>query len=240
MKYFIKGITFDFMNTIAKVKISPAHQYYKLAKRYGIRISEDAIKKSYRSVWLDLKILYPNYGQKEGMSSKLWWHIFAHRLFKINGFEGQEEDILELTDHLYTEFTKAYIWEIADNLVKTLTQLKKADIKLMVVSNYDDRLTELLKSLQLNYYFDAVITSFESGFEKPDKRIYKLAIKQMDLSPKYILHIGDDYLEDFVAAKSAGLKSLLYVPQNTNNINSTINYSHEKIENFVDIFKFIK
>ena len=48
------------------------------------------------------------------------------------------------------------------------------------------------------------------GVEKPDPRIYKIALERAgNIAPEEILHIGDSMRKDYVPAKSVGMNALL-------------------------------
>lgn len=48
------------------------------------------------------------------------------------------------------------------------------------------------------------------GVEKPDPRIYKIALERAgNLEPDKVLHIGDSMRKDYVPAKSIGMHALL-------------------------------
>ena len=48
------------------------------------------------------------------------------------------------------------------------------------------------------------------GVEKPDPRIYKLALERAgNIAPEEVLHIGDSMRKDYVPAKSIGMHAFL-------------------------------
>ena len=48
------------------------------------------------------------------------------------------------------------------------------------------------------------------GVEKPDPRIYKLALERAgNIAPEEVLHIGDSMRKDYVPAMSIGMHALL-------------------------------
>lgn len=79
--------------------------------------------------------------------------------------------------------------------------------KLGVISNFDDRLEELLSNMKLAKYFDFIINSYRSGFEKPEREIFNRAMAESKidgLKPSDCLHIGDTPLTDYLGARNAG------------------------------------
>lgn len=85
-------------------------------------------------------------------------------------------------------------------------------LKLGVISNFDSRLDALLQNMKLNEYFDFVLSSYQAGYEKPDREIFLKAMKESglkDLKPYECLHIGDTPVTDYLGAKKAGWFSIL-------------------------------
>ena len=70
------------------------------------------------------------------------------------------------------------------------------------------------KLLHLNLWpvTTALVTSEEAGCEKPDERIFRLALKKLYLKPAQVCMIGDDYQKDIVGATKLGIKSYWFNP----------------------------
>ncbi|XP_050361382.1 rhythmically expressed gene 2 protein-like [Nymphalis io] len=101
--------------------------------------------------------------------------------------------------------------KISEGSEELIKLLKQSDITIGVISNFDPRLHEILFNLNLNKYFEFIITSYEAGISKPDKKIFQIA---QGICKKYIdssqcLHIGDDITNDYHGAKEAGWHALL-------------------------------
>lgn len=48
------------------------------------------------------------------------------------------------------------------------------------------------------------------GVEKPDPKIYKIALERAgNIAPEEVLHIGDSMRKDYLPAKSVGMHALL-------------------------------
>lgn len=102
------------------------------------------------------------------------------------------------------------LWEIvAEGARECLTALRRQPFKLIVVSNANGRLHALLDRLGLTSYFDVVVDSFVERVEKPDPRLFQLALARAGAEPGATLHIGDLYHVDVVGARAAGMHPLL-------------------------------
>jgi putative hydrolase of the HAD superfamily len=85
-------------------------------------------------------------------------------------------------------------------------------LQLVVVSNADGKIEQLLENQQLRSYFDVVVDSHKVGAEKPDPRIFQIALERSGATPEKTLHVGDMYNFDVVGARSAGIHALLLDP----------------------------
>ena len=77
-----------------------------------------------------------------------------------------------------------------------------------VVSNSDGRVDQILQELDLRKYFELVIDSFVVGVEKPDARIFEIALKQLIWDPEVTIYIGDIFYIDIWGANQAGLGAI--------------------------------
>jgi putative hydrolase of the HAD superfamily len=78
-----------------------------------------------------------------------------------------------------------------------------------VVSNSNGRLRDLLARLGLLDPFSEVIDSHEVGAEKPDPRLFEIALARARARRETTLHVGDFYEIDVVGARAAGLHAAL-------------------------------
>lgn len=58
------------------------------------------------------------------------------------------------------------------------------------------------------HYFDVVTASAEAGYEKPDLRIFKLALEQASCNPQNAIMVGDRLENDIVPARQLGMKTI--------------------------------
>lgn len=62
-------------------------------------------------------------------------------------------------------------------------------------------------------FFEATVLSSEIGFEKPHKKIFEIALKEIGVAnPKKAIHVGDCFYSDVIGARNAGLVPVLYDP----------------------------
>lgn len=104
---------------------------------------------------------------------------------------------------------------------KILLDLHKKGYRLGVISNgLTIKQWEKLVRLNLNYFFDEVITSEEVGIEKPSKEIFDEALKRMNCEAENSIMIGNKYDADIIGAVNAGMSAIL--------VNSKLTSKQEK------------
>ncbi len=91
----------------------------------------------------------------------------------------------------------------------TLTRLRALGLKLVVVSNANGRLRYLFDRVGLTGAVDILFDSHEEGVEKPDPRLFQIALEKAQARSEATLHVGDLYYVDVVGARAAGLHAVL-------------------------------
>jgi HAD superfamily hydrolase (TIGR01549 family) len=99
------------------------------------------------------------------------------------------------------------LWEdVPDDVKPALSDFRQLGLKLVVVSNANGRLRHLFDRVGLTPYFDVVIDSCEWVVEKPDPRLFRLALEQGQADPDTTAHVGDLFHIDVAGARAAGLR----------------------------------
>lgn len=67
-----------------------------------------------------------------------------------------------------------------------------------------------LWSAGLGGYFETVIVSSDLGYRKPDRRLFRKALKALDLSPEEVLFVGNDMYRDIWGGHEMGMKTVFF------------------------------
>ena len=119
----------------------------------------------------------------------------------------------ELVRVLWREHRTFNLWrKVPAGLTDAVAELRARGVPVVVVSNSEGQLQELFDKLGLHDTFDFVIDSHHVGVEKPDPRIFQLALERYGVAAKDALHLGDTYATDVVGARAAGLQVALIDP----------------------------
>jgi HAD superfamily hydrolase (TIGR01509 family) len=85
-----------------------------------------------------------------------------------------------------------------------LARLRSSGLALACVANWDVSLAEYLGRAGIAGSFDEIVSAAEAGAQKPEPRIFQLALERLAVAPERALHIGDDEV-DRSGAGAAGL-----------------------------------
>jgi putative hydrolase of the HAD superfamily len=91
----------------------------------------------------------------------------------------------------------------------TLRSLRERGLRLVVVSNWDCSLRDVVERCGLAQLLDGAVSSAEAGARKPDPAIFAPALELAGCPPSEALHVGDTPDEDLAAARAAGIRGLL-------------------------------
>ncbi len=134
------------------------------------------------------------------------------RMFAALGFDKHASDrLIALTD----ESHKArHLWcELDREAPRVLARLKRAGLRIAVISNTEDgRLEELLELVEIAAHFDFLIDSYVVGARKPDAAIFHLALKRLEIAPHEAVYIGDLLGHDVRSAEAVGMRAILIDP----------------------------
>jgi putative hydrolase of the HAD superfamily len=102
------------------------------------------------------------------------------------------------------------LWEfVPDDVPPALDALRAMGLRLVVVSNANGKLRALFDRIGLTPRVDLLFDSHEEGVEKPDPRLFQIALARAGARADHTVHIGDLYHIDVVGARAAGLRAVL-------------------------------
>jgi putative hydrolase of the HAD superfamily len=90
-----------------------------------------------------------------------------------------------------------------------LARARARGARVVVVSNWDVSLLEVLEIVGLAPLLDAVVTSAAAGAPKPAPAIFHHALALAGVAPGDALHVGDSLTEDVHGARACGIDALL-------------------------------
>lgn len=194
----IQAVTFDVGGTLIAPHPSVGAIYAQVAARHGSPgLSVATLEDRFARAWGRARNFQHRRDDWERLVDDTFQGLVAHPPSRSGLFEA-----------LYREFAEASAWRLFEDVVPTLEALAAQGIDLAVISNWDDRLRPLLRTLRLDRYFACTVVSCETGFAKPSPVIFEEALRQLGRPASGVLHVGDALREDFAGANAAGLHAL--------------------------------
>jgi len=102
------------------------------------------------------------------------------------------------------------LWELVpDDVLPTLQALRARGLQLTVVSNANGTLCAHMDRLGLSGSVQCVLDSQDLGVEKPDPRLFEIALERSGAARDSTIHVGDIYHVDVIGARAAGIRPVL-------------------------------
>ncbi|HLC26135.1 MAG TPA: HAD-IA family hydrolase [bacterium] len=199
----IKTIFFDAGGTLIFIDYD---YIIEVLKRHGITLDqEDLMRGEYAGKFeVDRRILVEK--RRDG----LWDDLFG---IILRGAGVPDELVSRVMPELEKEVPAAGLWRwVRPETANLLRDLRSAGYTLGVISNSDGRVAQLLEGAGLAPYLDVIIDSAVVGVEKPDRRIFDLALQRVGISAQEALFTGDIYSVDILGAQSANVQGILFDP----------------------------
>ena len=188
----IKAVIFDFDNTLMdfmRMKKAAVESAVDAMIDAGLPLKKEEmierVYKIYTTEGIEDQLIFDKVLSKE--YGKVDYKILAAGII---GYRRAKEGTLALYPHVQL----------------TLTGLARMGLKMAVVSDAP-RLPVWLRicGLGLQHYFDAVVTTDDTGFKKPHAKPFLTALEKLGAEPAEAIMIGDWAERDMVGAKKVGL-----------------------------------
>jgi putative hydrolase of the HAD superfamily len=142
-------------------------------------------------------------------------------------------DDRELAHAIEESFTSPWSRTIEES-VEAIRSLNGSVHRVVLVSNSLGHVEQRLRGIcQVGpgpgAMVDAVVDSHHVGVEKPDPRIFELALSLVDGKPEDALHVGDSIAYDVDGAQAAGIRAIHFDPWGT-----CVFDTHEHISSLAD------
>lgn len=121
-----------------------------------------------------------------------------------------------------TELTEEYLSRcprksnLMPHTLEVLEYLKVRYPMTIITNGFAEIQDIKMNSSGLIGYFDLVITSEQTGWLKPDRKIFDFAVRHARVSPAECLMIGDNPATDMEGARMAGIDQIYYDPEDRN------------------------
>lgn len=141
-------------------------------------------------------------------SARFWKGVYEQMLETLGLPSGDG-----LRDSLYATFTDPANYALFDDVVTALDGLEAlvpgGGLAFGIVSNYEAWLEDLLVRLGIRDRFPVRAISGLEGFEKPDARLFRVALDRAHLDAVDVAYVGDNPAFDVQPARALGMTPVL-------------------------------
>ncbi len=194
-----RAVLFDAAETLFTTRGSVGEIYGSIAREYGSQAAPEVIQAAFVRH-------FRGAGPISIENQKQWWRDVVFRVFSE---VGMVENFDEFFNRVYDRFRDSQGWILFPETREVLEELKRRGLKIGVISNFDDRIHSVMRSLDILSYFDSITISSETGFCKPDRQIFEAAVRALGVPASSILLVGDSLRDDVEAGARAGLGAVL-------------------------------
>lgn len=205
----IRAVSLDATGTLFRPR-DLGGDYERILARHGVAIDRARLATLLPEVWRELGCAADpgrdRFRAHPGGSQGFWRDV----LDRVATRAGLAEPPSRFAAaELFARFADPGAWALYEDVLPALDRLRDAGLPLVVTSNWDERLPELLAGLGLAARFEAIVVSYDVGVEKPHPAIFRAAAERLGRPPEEILHAGDRTLEDVEGARGAGFSAWL-------------------------------
>ncbi|MFC2060658.1 HAD family hydrolase [Chloroflexota bacterium] len=204
----IKAVFFDLYQTLIGYDPPREQLQAKVLKDFGIEVALESIR---HAIVVADEFIYQEHarlslGKRSPEEKMILYTQYQRILLKEAGVEASEKLVAGVLSKMQRFNPKLVLF---DDVVPALTQLKERGLILGLISNVDRDITPDCDELGLSPLLQVVVTSQDTGFNKPQPEIFREALKRVGVEASEAIYVGDQYQIDVVGARQAGMEGVL-------------------------------
>jgi putative hydrolase of the HAD superfamily len=204
----VGAVFFDAVGTLIHPQPAAADVYAAVGRRFGSQLELAVVAARFRAAFRRQEERDHAGGLRTDETREVarWRAIVGEVLDDVADPEG-------CFQALYTHFARAEAWRCDLEAEATLRALAARGYCLGVASNFDQRLHGIVAALPALRPVRCVVISSEVGWRKPAPAFFEEMCRQAGLPAAQVLLVGDDVVNDYEGARTAGLPALLLDPR---------------------------
>lgn len=159
----------------------------------------------------------PDIPHPELSAAGAWWALMERAMAKAYEAAGVEKEkavyLAALAHRRYVDPSGFILFE---DTVYTLERLSQSGWRHVILSNHVPELPDIVAGLGIERYFFRVISSAETGYEKPNPEAFNIALDACG-HPGTVWMVGDNPVADIKGANNAGIPAILVHSPNPGN-----------------------
>ena len=160
-----------------------------------------------------------------------------------NDINGSEDPLIIVNGIITYHNTKFVMLKLQPDSFAILLYLKSKGYKVGLITNGKEfKQWEKLIRLGLYPFFDEIVTSESVGVEKPDAKIYQIAMDRLNVTKGTSIMVGNNFDVDIMGAYNAGMQSMIINSKLTDEQNKKLeqlNYQVRQLDTLTDIMKIL-
>jgi len=203
-------VLFDAVGTLFEPCQPIGATYARFARTHGVDAAQGAVERAFRAAFArsEPRVFPGAPPAAVAARERAWWRSLVAEVFEEAAPGARFDDFDAFFDRLFAYYATGDAWRTRTGVRAVLARLRGARLALGVLSNFDHRLGDVLESLGIAAFFDVVVTPGPHGYEKPDPRLFHVAVAALGRAPGEVLYVGDDPERDVAGARRAGLRAL--------------------------------
>jgi 2-haloalkanoic acid dehalogenase type II len=199
----IRAVLLDALGTLVRLEPPAPRLRVQLSRLAGVEVSEEQAERGFRA---EIAYYLQHHGEgRDPASLDCLRDRCARVLAGELGLAGVDHTAVRAAMLGSLEFTA--FPDAAD----ALRELRERGLRLVVASNWDCSLSEVLERAGLRSLVDGVVSSAVAGAPKPHPAVFEQALRLAGATPEEALHVGDSVENDVEGARAAGVPALLLV-----------------------------
>ena len=196
MSWDLDALLLDFGGTIDAAGIHWGERFFQLYREVGVALPRERFDEVFEVVDGEIQKRTVDHFELQDIVA-LQVHAHCVRL-NIDGEKIQKQVI------------ERAVKSASENIEKNKKVLERCArrLPLGLVSNYHGNLLTVCRGYGLDALFKVIVDSKKVGFEKPDSRIFRIALDGLKARPERAAFVGDSFDSDIVGAKALGLKTV--------------------------------
>jgi putative hydrolase of the HAD superfamily len=198
----VDAVLLDSFGTLVSME-PPGPRLRAVLARAGVEVSERVATEAFRA-----EIAYYLEHHVEGRDARSLDDLRDRCATVLRDALGEPAAALGLAE-VRAAMLQSIRFQPQPDAAPALRDLRRRGLRLVVASNWDCSLPEVLEGAGLAQLVDGAVGSAEVGADKPDPAVFEAALAIAGCAPEHALHVGDSPVNDVDGAAAAGIRAVL-------------------------------
>ncbi len=203
-----RAVSFDFGQTLAELD----HEFLaRRAHELGAELDPTSARAATVGAW-------NAYGAAKSLGHARAWQAMMLEILRGGGARPRDGEASaahaeQLARALWAAQPERNLWrQPISGMFELVSELGAQGVPVGIISNSEGRLAELVAELGQAALFRVVVDSGRLGIDKPDRRIFEHAARELGVAISDLIHVGDAWEADVIGARDAGARAVWFSP----------------------------